>query len=216
MNEYGLLYLFLKYLLLTLMKIFFRVEYHFHPDIDWSKGYLIVSNHCSHLDPPLVGCGMPARLHFFAKAELFTIPVIGYLIKDHLGCVPVKRGTADLRALKATIHYLKTNENIGVFPEGTRSKDGKMKKAKGGVAMMAYQSKSKVLPVYISGSYNAFPSGAKFFKLKKIHVYFGKPYVPTQYDEKKSKEIYQQIADTMMDKVREIAINNKVLPDESL
>ena len=93
---------------------------------------------------------------------------------------------------------------MGFFPEGTRSLDGELQEAKSGIGMIAYQSQVAILPVYIHGSFKAFPKGAKFFKPIKIHVYFGQPYVPTAYQEPKSREVYQLISDETILKIKEI------------
>ncbi len=189
----------LKYML----KIFFRLESYFHPELDVEKSnYLIIANHCSNLDPPAVGCFYPKPIHFMAKQEMHDIPILGKFYFSKLGTIPVKRGSGDLNAIKLAIQYLKKGENVGIFPEGTRSPDGKMHKAKAGAGMIAYQSKAIILPVYVHNTFNVWSRHQKFPKFEKIKVFYGKPYLSELYKEKKSKELYQAIADEMMENIK--------------
>lgn len=111
---------------------------------------IIASNHISLLDPVAVGAGLGREVHFMGKAELFKNPVFGRLIKN-LGCFPVHRGAGDGEAVNLASTVLEKGFALGIFPEGTRSKDyGKpASRPKSGVAMLAQMEKCNVLPVAV-------------------------------------------------------------------
>ena len=127
---------------------------------------IVAANHVSYLDPPALGCALPRPIRYMAKAELFRIPVLGATIAA-LGTFPVDRGKGDLQAVRRSLAVLDNGGAIGIFPEGTRNKDGTAQ-AQTGVAMLAAYSGAPVQPAYISGS-------ARADKLHKITVTFGKP-----------------------------------------
>ena len=112
---------------------------------------LLVSNHVSVLDPPLVGGAAPRQLYFMAKEELFRIPLLGRLIRA-LNARPVRRDGSDTRALKAALRPLEEGHALLVFPEGTRGEEGRRARGKAGVGMLAVLSGAPVVPVYVSGT----------------------------------------------------------------
>jgi 1-acyl-sn-glycerol-3-phosphate acyltransferase len=116
---------------------------------------ILYSNHISMLDPILIGCILPRRVYFMAKVELFKNPILRFTLKK-LGAFPVKRGTADLSAIKNSLRVLKNNNVFGIFPEGTRRKQGKVKDFSFGAASIAHKSKAKVVPVGVIGGYKLF------------------------------------------------------------
>jgi 1-acyl-sn-glycerol-3-phosphate acyltransferase len=133
---------------------------------------LIVSNHQSILDPPLVGGATPRQIFFLAKAELFRIPLFGQLIRA-LHARPVRREGSDPRALKTAARLLEEGRALLVFPEGTRSVDGRLGEAKPGVGMLAIMSGAPVVPTYISGTLEALPKGAVRPRRSQVSVRFG-------------------------------------------
>ncbi len=90
---------------------------------------LIVANHLHFADPPLLGAVIPRKIIFMAKSELFRIPVIGLMVLAY-EAFAVRRGMADARAIKRAIGVLRSGNALGVFPEGHRSKDGKLQRAR--------------------------------------------------------------------------------------
>ncbi|MDR1649675.1 MAG: 1-acyl-sn-glycerol-3-phosphate acyltransferase [Synergistaceae bacterium] len=136
---------------------------------------IVASNHCSNLDPLLVGSVFPRRLRYFAKEELFRPFLLRTLIRI-LGAVPVSRAdnVAAASALKGFFRLLEAGSDVLIFPEGSRSPDGKLLPLEGGVGLIAAHSKTDILPVFIKGSYEAMPIGAVLIKPLKITVTFGK------------------------------------------
>lgn len=128
-------------------------------------GLVVVCNHVSYWDPLAVGCALPRRIYFMAKQELFLNPILKPII-TRLGAYPVRRGEVDRGAIRHSLKLLAKGEIIGIFPEGTRSKTGKLMEAHTGATILAIKAKVPVLPVAVIGSDKPF---------RKITVVFGRP-----------------------------------------
>ncbi len=138
-------------------------------------GVLIASNHASFLDPPVVGVGYRGRpIHFMARDSLWNSR-FGSWWMDHVGCIPVSRGTGDMKALKLTIKALKEGKVVSMFPEGTRTETGELQEAKGGIGFIIEKSGCVVVPAYIDGTFKAHPKGTKFIKPCKVTITYGSP-----------------------------------------
>ncbi|MBE3100791.1 MAG: 1-acyl-sn-glycerol-3-phosphate acyltransferase [Firmicutes bacterium] len=121
-----------------------------------AKGCVIIySNHTSMLDPVILGCLLPRRIHFMAKQELFKLPIIAYIL-NKIGVFPVKRGSADISAIKKSLLILKQGKVLGIFPEGTRNKSGEIQEFAHGTASIANRSKATTIPVALFNSYRIF------------------------------------------------------------
>jgi 1-acyl-sn-glycerol-3-phosphate acyltransferase len=134
-------------------------------------GALIASNHISALDPPLIGSAIRRDMYFFAKIELFRNFLFGALIKS-LNAFPVRRGEADRQSWKMAKSLLKAGKLLLFFPEGTRSKDGRLQPGKPGMARLAFAAGVPVVPAVISGSNRL---RDVFFRRAKLRVGFAKP-----------------------------------------
>ncbi len=117
-------------------------------------GYLLVSNHISWLDPPMLEFALEVPVRFMAKQEVFSMPVIGFVLRA-IGNFPIRRGESDRRALETALRVLAAGQPVGFFPEGTRSKDGCLRRAKPGVAFLARRSGVPVVPVAVTGTRSA-------------------------------------------------------------
>ena len=124
----------------------FKVEYKGLENIPKEGNYILVSNHRTYSDPPLLGKVIKKQLFFMAKKELFSNPIKNFIFTQ-LGAFPVNRGKGDTSAIDKSLSILKNEDKIlALFPEGTRSKDGKLKKIKSGASYIAIMSKSDILP----------------------------------------------------------------------
>ncbi|MDR2529180.1 MAG: 1-acyl-sn-glycerol-3-phosphate acyltransferase [Synergistaceae bacterium] len=176
-------------------RIFFTLYNRF--SIKWTeplpkgKGVIVACNHCSNLDPLIIGVSFPRRLRYFAKEELFRPFFLGNAIRV-LGAVPVSRAdnVAAAGALKGFFRLLEEGSDVLIFPEGSRSTDGTLLPLEGGVGLIAAHSKATVLPAYIRGSHKAMPPGSVLVKPAKITVTFGKLIVfePEFYKTKGARE----------------------------
>lgn len=135
-----------------------------------SEGPVILAiNHQSGWDPIVVAAGLPRKVHFMAKEELFAIPVLGRLIR-HVGSFPVKRGHGDMNAIRQSLTVLKEGRVLGLFPEGTRSKTGEIQKGLPGMVLLMERSQAVVIPVKVFGTQNLMTKG-----WGKMAVVIGKP-----------------------------------------
>ena len=112
---------------------------------------IVVSNHLSNADPPILIVAFPRPLFFMGKAELFRNPVLGWIVRK-FGGFPVERGTADRAALRHALSVLNQGIALGIFPEGGRSKTGALRPGLAGVGLLALQSGAPVLPVGLTGT----------------------------------------------------------------
>jgi len=125
---------------------FYNVSVEGKENIPSDKGFIIASNHRSYADPPLVAVtSRCSKFAFVAKEELFKNPLFGWLIRK-LGAFPVSRGKGDMSVITNAVEKLEEGRILVIFPEGTRSKDGKLGKGKTGVALIAAKSKAVVVP----------------------------------------------------------------------
>ncbi len=151
---------------------------------------VIMANHVSFFDPPVVGSILSRPVHFMAKEELFRIPVLSWVIKN-VGAFPVKRGRPDRAALKKSYKILKSNEVLGIFPEGTRHKPGNLGKARSGAVIIPIKMKTPILPVGIK------------YKGLKLYVSIGKPFTLEDfYDKNLSREEIRTAGEIIMNKIK--------------
>ncbi len=165
-------------------------------------GTIIAANHQSFLDPPLVAAACKGQIHFLARDTLFK-GVFGKLIKA-VNAIPISQSGADLASLKAIIGEVKKGNRVLVFPEGTRTQDGEIKSAAAGIGMIVAKSKAIVQPVYIEGAFEAWPRNEKKPKRSPVKITFGERLDFSDLGRVKSKEQYQEIADTIMAKISEL------------
>jgi len=148
-------------------------------NIPQKDSFIMVSNHGSLLDPPLLGHALGRNISFMAKAELFKIPFLGFVIRA-CGAYPVKRGIADKNTIKTACKKLSNENSIGIFIDGTRQKNGRVNKPKQGAALLAFNNQKLLLPVAIVNSHRLirFKFFIPFFS--KIVIKVGKPVQPPQ------------------------------------
>lgn len=140
-----------------------RVRLEVPAEVPRTGPLIVVANHLSNADPPLVvGWLTPLlgrRLHILAKDSLFVGP-LGSLLRSQ-GATPVRSGGSDMEAFRAARGVLERGDVLCIFPEGTRSRSGRLQPAKPGVAMLATRADVLILPVGISGSDRFLPPGGR-------------------------------------------------------
>ena len=196
-------YRFVQSIFFVIFKIIFRLEIIGRENIPQKGPLVIASNHISLLDPPLVGTASSRPVNFMAKEELF-VPILGDIYKS-LGAFPVKRGASDRNAIKNALSILRAGKVLGIFPEGTRSKTGKLGPAGSGTLGIASKAKATVVPTAIVGS------NLKWQKTfwPKIKIIFGEPLVFPQ-DAELGKEELEAMTDKMMERIRNLLENNQL------
>jgi cytidylate kinase len=187
----------MKLLAVAVMRALFRLEASGTEHVPTRGPVLLVSNHSSVLDPPLVGGACPRQLTFLAKAELFGVPGFGRLIHA-LNARPVKREGADAAALRAALRVLEQGGALLVFPEGTRGEEGRLREAKPGAALLAVLSGAPVVPVLVRGSGRAWPRGRRFPRPAKVRVTFGPPRRFERPAGNDKKDYYDSVSRDMM------------------
>lgn len=125
---------------------------------------IIVSNHASHFDPPLLSNAVRRPVAFMAKEELFQVPVLKQAIRLY-GAYPVKRGGSDRSALRATETALAQGWAVGIFLNGTRTPDGRIPHPHLGAALIAARTQTPLLPVALWGTERVLPKGSKWPRL---------------------------------------------------
>ena len=149
-----------------------------------SRGSLVVvANHGSHLDPPILGHALGRPIAFMAKAELFKIPILGRIIRA-CGAYPVKRGGSDRDAIRMATKMLSEGWATGVFLDGQRQENGRINNPMAGAALLAARSKSPLLPVAIINSHRVLPKGHFLPRLIPIHIRVGELIDPPETKKK--------------------------------
>lgn len=168
-------------------------------------GVLIVSNHESFFDPPIVGIAFDRELHFLARKSLFNNPVAGRLYRE-LNSIPVDQERPDMTSLKTVIRTLKQGGKVLVFPEGSRTLDGDMLPGEPGVGLIVAKAGVPVLPVRIFGTRKALPRGGSLPQPADVTLVIGQlwDYDPTAYGDAEGKDLYKRISQDLMAKIAEL------------
>jgi 1-acyl-sn-glycerol-3-phosphate acyltransferase len=166
-------YLFFKTLFWIIFRLFFCIEVKGAENVPSEGGVIVAANHCSYLDPPVIGVALKRQATYMAREGLFRIPILKTFVSAF--SFPVKRGSPRPSTIKEAVHRLRRGELIVMFPEGGRSQDGTFLDPKRGIGLIATMSRVPVVPALIRGTEKAFPVGAKFIRPAKIRVVFGRP-----------------------------------------
>ena len=164
-----------KALVSTLLYPLYRVKVIGKENFPKQGGVLLCTNHIDNLDPPVVGMTCPRPVHFMAKEELFEAPILKSILPK-VNAFPIKRGMSDRQALRKALSILKTGKVVGLFPEGTRSRDGVLQQGLAGAGFFALRGEAVVMPCAIIGPYKPF---------KRLKVVYGKPIDMTTYREER-------------------------------
>ena len=167
-------------------------------------GVILASNHASFLDPPLVGSGLNRGINYLARESLFRFPGMGALLRSW-SAVPVDRDGGGAKGLKMILDRLLSGGAIILFPEGTRTKDGKLQPARSGIGLTVIKSTAPVVPVRVFGTFEAYGRNHKFPRPHRVAVKYGLPMnfeglraEAKSCDKARQKQIYQQVADEIM------------------
>ena len=187
-------YGFCHYVLRGVYDMFFRGEVVGLGNLPTSGGFLLAANHASYLDPPLIGCHLSRQIAYFARKTLWKGGISTWWL-DTVGTIPVDRdGGQDISAIKRVLKALKENRGLILFPEGTRTLDGRLQPAKPGVGFIAVKTQVPVVPVRIFGSFEAFGKGRRLHLGTPVTVVFGKPISPAAYDDPRAGKERAQVA----------------------
>jgi 1-acyl-sn-glycerol-3-phosphate acyltransferase len=188
----------------ALFASYFRWRVFGAENVPLQGGVILASNHASFLDPPLVGAGLRRDINYLARESLFRFPGIGALLRSW-NSVPVDRDGGGARGLKAILDRLLAGGGIILFPEGTRTRDGKLQPARSGIGLTVIKSNAPVVPVRVFGTYEAYGRHLKIPRPCRVAVKYGRPLDFSKLraeaktcDKARLKQIYQQVADEIM------------------
>jgi 1-acyl-sn-glycerol-3-phosphate acyltransferase len=163
---------------------------------------IVVSNHLSMTDPPVLSASIPRSIVFMTKEELFSDPILGPFTRAW-HAFPVRRGHLDREALRQADQVLRDGLVLGIFPEAMRSPTGKMQQGYTGAALIALRNKSPILPVGIKGA-DKMNKLSFIFRRPELTVNIGKPFTPQPSGGRLTKEQLAPATDIIMRKIAEL------------
>ncbi len=172
-----LYYLFKWSVVSPVLQAYFRGRVYGAEHVPQQGPLVVVSNHASDFDPPILSCCVGRPVAYMAKEELFQVPVLKQAIQLY-GAYPVKRGSADRSAIRAALTKLEEDWAVGVFLQGTRTPDGRIPAPKLGAAMIAAKAQAPLLPVSLWGTHQISPKGSRFPRSVPLTVRIGEPIQP--------------------------------------
>jgi 1-acyl-sn-glycerol-3-phosphate acyltransferase len=184
-------------------RLLFRLQVSGQDHIPRTGGVLIAANHTSYLDIPILGCALPRQASFIGRMDLFS-GIVGTILR-YLGWIPIRRERVDRKAFDEAVGRLKAGRVVVIYPEGSRSPDGRLQPGKPGIGMIAAAAGCPVVPALLEGTYEALPPGASWIRVRPIKVIFGQPIdfsaVLEPENEDTKKVIYQQMSEEIMDRI---------------
>lgn len=164
-----LTYKLVRLLAKPIIKVLYRYEIHNKNNLPKEGRFIVCPNHLSLVDCAFIVISQKRPIHFMAKEELFENKFLAFLLKA-LGVFPVSRGRGDMKAMNTANDILENGGVLGIFIEGTRSKDGNLLQPKAGVALIAHKTQTPVLPICITPK-----NGGKIKIFKKVIITCGEP-----------------------------------------
>lgn len=191
-----------RFAIIIFFKIFTKWQILGIENIPSDGALLIVSNHLSNADPPLLSVTLKRNALFMAKKELFRNPILGYFMYG-FGAFPVRRGQLDRQALRHAEKILSNNDILVIFPEASRSKEARLKKAFPGSALIAVRNSVPIVPAAITGTENVV--GLKWMLHRPgIQVRFGKPFFLPSTSGKRTRDVLDESTNILMQHIADM------------
>lgn len=174
------------------LKLYLRGQVHGVDRVPQHGPLVVVANHASDFDPPLVSCSVRRPVSYMAKEELFRVPILNSAIRLY-GAYPVKRGSADRSAIRAAIAQLNEGWAVGIFLSGTRTTDGRIPDAKLGAALIAAKTGAPLLPLSLWGTNQIFAKNSLIPRSVPVTIRIGSAIAaPTSTQRDELEAITQQ------------------------
>ncbi len=193
-----------------LYKFYFRWKIFSRENVPLTGPVILASNHASFLDPPLVGSALPREINYLARETLFRFPVVGTILRSW-NAVPVDRDGGSPSGLRNILNRLQKGGGIILFPEGTRTRDGKLQPARSGIGLTVIKSNAPVVPVRVFGTFEAYGRHMKIPRPHRVIVKYGRPMNFQKLREEakacpkeRVKEIYQEVANEIMAEIAKL------------
>jgi 1-acyl-sn-glycerol-3-phosphate acyltransferase len=194
-------------LLAPLARLIFRPRILGRSNVPRTGRVLLASNHLSFIDSVVITLVAPRSVSFLAKSEYFSgAGFRGWVSRvffTSIGAIPVERGAGQAAqdALDAGLRVLENDEAFAIYPEGTRSRDGRLYKGRTGVAWLALSGNSLIVPVALTGTQNLQPVGSRRIRIAKVTVEFGRPIDAAEYGVADSARARRKLTDEVMRQV---------------
>ncbi|MBI3603593.1 MAG: 1-acyl-sn-glycerol-3-phosphate acyltransferase [Nitrospirae bacterium] len=167
-------------------------------------GLLVAANHASYLDIPLVGCGLRRRAWYLGRQDLFG-PRWVKAICRWLGWIPIRLNRLDREGFGKAVSLIKGGKVVVIYPEGTRTPDGRLRPGKPGIGVIVEETGCPVVPAYIDGADDALPMGTAWIRCHPVRVTFGTPIdFSAEAQCYAGKEFYRHVSRTVMERIAEL------------
>jgi len=188
-------------------RLFFRFRVVHRERMIQSGPVILAMNHQSYLDPPLAGITCDRAIYFLTRRTLLDVPLLGWLLAK-LNVIPVNQEGVDRSAIKALIRLLKAGNGVLVFPEGSRTLDGKLQPAEPGLGLVIAKTLAPVVPMRIFGAHEAMPRGGGGLHFVPIIIVIGEPIFFTAADlSAPGKNLYGRLCERVMDAIAALRLD---------
>ncbi len=189
-------YWFARFACRVFCAIVFRYRVYGRENVPPTGPVILASNHQSFLDPVYCGVAVKRHLVYVARDSLFRWRFFGFLIHS-VNAIPVSRDKADIAAMRAIIARLQGGAAVCLYPEGTRTHDGRIIPVKAGFGLLCRRAKAVVVPVLIDGAFETWPRHRRFFRPGAIRVHFGTPLSPAQIETMSNEDLAETLTHTL-------------------
>lgn len=194
----------------TGLRLYFRAKIYNAERMPSVGPVIVASNHASYLDPPIVGAAVPRPLNFLARESLFQLSPVRWIL-TRWNAIPVDRDSGGAAGLKEVMDRLQHDAAVLLFPEGTRSRDGRLQSPRSGIGLVVMKTAAPVVPVRIFNSHRALSREKRLPRPVQLQVKFGHPMhfhasrkEVQQCTKARLKQIYQEVADQIMEAIEEL------------
>ncbi|MBI5375500.1 MAG: 1-acyl-sn-glycerol-3-phosphate acyltransferase [Candidatus Schekmanbacteria bacterium] len=203
MKSFSPLYWFFKFFGNLLFKLYFRFEKSGSENIPAQGPVIIVPNHASFIDPLLIAAAINRKVGYVIIDMFYYKPLIHWFA-GLTYCIPVSEEMTGPGGIKSAIKYLRNGNVLCIFPEGGRSRDGKLMEPKSGTGLLAIITGVPVVPTAIKGTFESYPAHYLFPRPKKIKVIFGEPLKFVLEDGRSKKQQGEEITKVIMERIAQM------------